>query len=167
MTEIRTERLLLRRWRDEDREPNSSMNADPEVMAHFPSPLTRQQSDSAIVGLERHHDEHGYGLWVLDIDGRFGGFAGLQWTDALGGQDLEVGWRLCRWAWGHGYATEAGRAALALGLEREAEIISVTATTNERSWKVMERLGLHRSGTFEHPRIAEGSPLRTHYVYRS
>ena len=166
MTELRTERLLLRRWHETDREPMAALNADPEVMEHFPALLDRAQSDSGIDGIKRHFEQHGYGLWAVDVEGRLAGFTGIQWTDVLGGNDLEVGWRLARWAWGHGYATEAARAALEFGFDHVDEIISVTALTNERSWRVMERLGMQRSGEFDHPRIPNGHRLRRHVVYR-
>lgn len=163
--EIRTERLVLREWRPEDREPSAALCADPEVMRHFPSTLTREEADAFADRVAAHFAEHGYGLWAVEVDGRFAGFTGLQWTDALGGRDLEVGWRLARWAWGHGYATEAARAALAVGLEHAPEVVSFTALTNERSWRVMERLEMRRVREFDHPRVAEGSPLRRHVLY--
>jgi RimJ/RimL family protein N-acetyltransferase len=167
MSELRTERLLLRRWRDDDREPWAAHNADPEVMAHFPSLLDREESDAWFASIDAHFDQHGYGLWAVDVDGRFAGFTGLRWTDVLGSTDLEVGWRLARWAWGHGYASEAATAALQAGFAHADEIISITALTNERSWRVMERIGMRRDGEFDHPRIPEGHPLRRHYVYRA
>jgi ribosomal-protein-alanine N-acetyltransferase len=162
---IRTDRLLLRRWREEDLEPWAALNADPEVMAHFPSLLTREESDAWAEAIELHFAQHGYGLWAVDVDGRFAGFTGLRWTDVLGGSDLEVGWRLARWAWGHGYASEAARAALDVGFEHVEQIISITAVGNERSWRVMERLGMRREGEFDHPRIVDGHPLQRHVLY--
>lgn len=162
---LRTERLVLRRWLPEDREPFAALCADPEVMAHFPSTLSREASDAWVDRVDAHFDEHGYGLWAVEVEGRFAGFTGLLWTDALGGQDLEVGWRLARWAWGHGSATEAATAALEVGLTHVPRIVSLTSITNERSWRVMERLGMVRSGEFDHPRVPEGHRLRRHYVY--
>lgn len=164
--ELRTARLLLRRWRPEDRSPMQAIDSDPEVMHHFPSVLTPEETEEGIGRIEAHFDEHGYGLWAVDVDGRLAGFAGLKWTDVLGGRDLEVGWRLARWAWGHGYATEAARAALEVGFAHVDEIVSVTAVSNERSWRVMERLGMQRTGEFDHPRVADGHPLRRHVTYR-
>ena len=83
---------------------------------------------------------------------------------------VEVGWRLAREHWGCGYATEAGRAALAYGFEELglAEIVSFTSRLNTRSWRVMERLGMShdRAGDFEHPRVPVGHPLRPHVLYR-
>jgi RimJ/RimL family protein N-acetyltransferase len=162
---IRTERLLLREWRPEDREPFAELNADPVVMEHFVAPLTRQESDAFADRIEAHFAEHGLGLWAVEVDGRFAGFDGLMWTDVLGGRDLEVGWRLARWAWGSGYATEAAAAALEVGLRHAPEVVSFTALTNERSWRVMERLGMRRVREFDHPRVPEGSPIRRHVLY--
>ena len=144
MTELRTGRLLLRRWRDEDRVPFAALNADPVVMEHFPALLTREQSDALVDRIEAHFDEHGYGLWAL-----------------------EVGWRLARSAWGHGYATEAATAALARGLQEVDSVVSTTALTNVRSQRVMERLGMRRELEFDHPRVPAGHPLRPHVLYRS
>jgi len=106
-------------------------------MAHFPSVLTPVETAEGIERIKTHFDEHGYGLWAVEVDGRLAGFTGLKWTDVLGGHDLEVGWRLARWAWGHGYATEAAQAALEVGFAHVEQIVSVTALTNERSWRVM------------------------------
>ncbi|MCU1587443.1 MAG: N-acetyltransferase [Frankiales bacterium] len=166
MSELRTARLLLRRWREEDREPWAALCADPVVMEHFPAPLTREQADAMADRVEMHFAEHGYGLWAVDVDGRFAGYTGLVWTDALGGRDLEVGWRLATWAWGRGYATEAAQAAVAVGLDNSSEVVSFTAVTNERSQRVMERIGMRRDGEFDHPRIPDSHRLTRHVLYR-
>jgi ribosomal-protein-alanine N-acetyltransferase len=166
--EITTERLVLRAWRPADREPFAALNADPVVMEHFPAPLTREQSDAFVDRIEAHFAQHGYGLWVVEHDGGFLGFTGLNWARDMPFEDsLEVGWRMVREAWGHGYATEAARAALEVGLEQVDSVVSFTAITNERSWRVMERLGMRRESEFDHPRVPEGSPLRRHYLYRT
>jgi ribosomal-protein-alanine N-acetyltransferase len=166
--ELRTSRLLLRRWRDEDRAPFAELNADPQVMEHFPAPLSREDSDAFVDRIEAHFDAHGLGLWALERDGVFLGFTGLSWAEGLPfSPALEVGWRLARHAWGQGYATEAATAAIEVGLRETDSVVSFTALTNERSWRVMERLGMRRESTFEHPRVPEGSPLRTHYLYRT
>jgi ribosomal-protein-alanine N-acetyltransferase len=168
MTELRTARLVMRRWQEQDKAPFALLNADPHVMRFFPSTLTAEQSDAFVARIEEHFDRHGFGLWALEVDGEFIGFTGLQWTDGLPfSPNLEVGWRLVQRAWGHGYATEAAAAAVAFGLQREPEVVSFTAVSNEPSWRVMERVGMHRTGTFDHPRVDEGSPLRRHYLYRT
>lgn len=166
--EISTERLVLRTWREGDREPFAAMNADPQVMEHFPATLTREQSDAFVDRIEAHVAEHGYGLWVVERAGEFLGFTGLSWAEGLPMSPcLEVGWRLVAKAWGHGYATEAARAALEVGLEQVDSVVSFTAVVNERSWRVMERLGMVRESVFDHPRVPDGSPLKPHYLYRT
>jgi ribosomal-protein-alanine N-acetyltransferase len=169
VTDLRTPRLLLRRWRASDRAPFAAMNADPVVMEHFPAPLTTEQSDALVDRVEAHFDEHGYGLWAVEADGAFVGFTGLVWQDyeASFTPALEVGWRLARPAWGHGYATEAATAALARGLEVAGSVVSTTAVTNVRSQRVMQRLGMRRELEFDHPRVPEGHPVRPHVLYRA
>lgn len=163
--------IRLRAWRDADRGPFAELNADPEVMEHFPAPLSREQSDAMVDRIVAHHAEHGYGLWALEVDGRFAGFVGLSTASfpAPFTPAVEVGWRLARWAWGRGAASTAARrvlrAAPGFGIE---EVLSFTATSNTRSVAVMERIGMVRDpdGDFEHPRVPEGSPLRRHVLYR-
>jgi len=169
MSELRTPRLLLRRWRPEDRAPFAALNADVVVMEHFPSPLPREQSDALVDRIEAHFDEHGYGLWAVEADGAFLGFTGLVWQtwEASFTPALEVGWRLARRAWGHGFATEAASAALARGLEVTDSVVSTTALTNVRSQRVMQRLGMRRELEFDHPRVPQGSPVRPHVLYRA
>ncbi|MFF0248751.1 GNAT family N-acetyltransferase [Streptosporangium sandarakinum] len=171
---METERLVMRRWRETDLEPFAELNADPEVMRHFPAPLTREESDAMVGRIEAAFDEHGYGLWALEVraTGEFIGFTGLAWQrfEAHFTPALEVGWRLSRRAWGHGYATEAARAALEYGFgpAGRREIVSMTAVGNLRSRAVMERLGMRRdpADDFDHPRVPAGSPLRRHVLYR-
>jgi ribosomal-protein-alanine N-acetyltransferase len=166
---IRTARLLLRPWTDSDRAPFAAMNADPVVMEHFPALLTRAESDAFVDRIEAHFAEHGYGLWAVEDDSGFVGFTGLLWAtfDAPFNPSLEVGWRLARTAWGRGYATEAATAALARGFQDVDSITSFTAVVNERSWRVMERLGMRREGEFDHPRVPAGHPVRRHVLYRA
>ncbi|HSF98396.1 MAG TPA: GNAT family N-acetyltransferase [Ornithinibacter sp.] len=170
-----TERLVLRQWREDDREPFAQLNADPEVMRYFPAPLDRGQSDAMV---DRMHDlieERGWGLWAVERrdTGAFVGFTGL----AVPRHPLpflpcvEVGWRLARQAWGRGFATEAAREALRVGFDDLglAEVVSFTAVSNTPSRAVMERLGMVRdmAEDFDHPALAVGDPLRRHVLYRT
>ncbi|MGI8612949.1 MAG: GNAT family N-acetyltransferase [Nocardioidaceae bacterium] len=168
-----TERLVLRRWTDEDRLTFAAMNADPAVMEFFPALLSRAESDAMVDRIEAGFAETGFGLWALERrdSARFIGFTGLapvRHAIACQGQ-IEVGWRLAREAWGHGLATEAARAALAYGFDVAGlgEVMSMTAAVNTRSRAVMERLGMRRdpADDFEHPVVPPG-PLRHHVVYR-
>jgi RimJ/RimL family protein N-acetyltransferase len=150
------------------------MNADPEVMRHFPSPLTAQESDVLMESLSTRWAADGFGGWVVERleDGAFLGVTGLSRPsfEALFTPAVEVGWRFAHHAWGHGYATEAARAALRFGFEQLqlGEIVSFTVPANARSRAVMERLGMTRdpADDFEHPRLPPGSPLRRHVLYR-
>ena len=169
--EVRTKRLILRRWRDDDLEPFARLNADAEVMRFFPAPLTREQSDGLAARADALFDVHGYGLWALArLDtGEFIGFTGLAPMPAgiPGSGGVEVGWRLAHSAWGQGFATEAATAALRFGFDTLglAEVNSITAVSNIRSRTVMERLGMRPAGEFDHPKVPEPSPLRRHVRY--
>src|SRR5262245_29745139 len=173
--EIRTPRLLLRGWREADLEPFAAMNADPEVLEHFPSgPMTRDDSDALVEWFLARWRDDGYAPWAVErLDGgAFLGFTGLAAVefDAHFSPAVEVGWRLARDAWGHGYATEGGDAALRWGFETLGltEIVSFTTQGNTRSRAVMERLGMQRdpADDFDHPKIPIGHPLRRHVLYR-
>lgn len=171
--ELTTARLLLRRWRDADRAPFTALNADPEVMRHFPAPLDRAESDAWVDGCEQRFVGQGFGLWALEVlaTGDFIGFTGLNpMPEGVPGEGgYEVGWRLARPAWHQGYATEAARKALEVGLRGVGltEVWSITAVLNTRSEAVMRRLGMDRHSTFEHPKLEPGHPLRLHVAYRT
>ena len=172
--ELRTNRLVLRRWREADREPFAALNADPRVMEHFPALLTPQETDAMIARMEAHFDKHGFGLWAVEVPGSaaFVGFVGLSvpqyqthFTPCV-----EIGWRLAAEHWGRGYATEAARAAVTFGFESLglAEIVSFTATQNLRSRRVMEKIGMFYdlAGDFDHPLLPPGHRLCRHVLYR-
>ena len=170
-----TDRLLLREWGDADREPFAAMNADPRVMEHFPALLNRPESDAFLDRIVARWKEHGYGLWVVErpADGVFLGFTGLAApvVDLPGMPPfVEVGWRFAVGAWGHGYATEAARAAVGWGFDVLGldEIASWTTVANRKSRAVMERLGMTHdpADDFEHPRVPEGHRQRPHVLYR-
>ncbi len=170
---LTTERLVLRDWRDEDLPAFRSLNLDREVRRYFPGLLMPYESDASATRIRHFLSENGWGLWAVEERGGapFLGFVGLNRPGfAPFTHSVEIGWRLSRNAWGHGYATEAARAALAhgftaLGLD---EIVAFTVPTNVPSRRVMDRLSMvqDEAGTFEHPRIDEGHPLRTHVLYR-
>ena len=173
---IRAPRLLLRRWRSDDADPFADLNADPEVMEHFPAPLSREESDVLAQMIDLTLAERGWGLWAVQVAagpdvGRFAGFTGITvptWDPPFG-DAVEVGWRLARWAWGLGYATEAASAALDVAFDDLglAEVVSFTSHSNLRSQAVMRRLGMQRDPIrdFDHPMIEAGHPLSPHVLY--
>jgi RimJ/RimL family protein N-acetyltransferase len=172
--ELRTRRLLLRRWQAQDLEPFSAISADPEVMEHFPAPLSREQSAALIERTEASFDTHGYGLWAVELcdENPLVGIVG-----ALAVEDdlpfypaVELGWRLGHELWGRGIATEGARAVSeyafqTLGLR---ELVAYTAASNQRSQRVMERLGMQRDAAedFMHPKLSVNHPLAPHVLYR-
>jgi RimJ/RimL family protein N-acetyltransferase len=170
--DLETPRLWLRRWRAEDLEPFAALTADLEVAEHFPSRLSREESQAMFGRIEQHFEKHGYGLWAVELPGQipFIGFIGLAVVsfEASFTPCVEVGWRLTpRW-WGKGLATEGARAALGYGFGRLdlPEIVSFTVPGNTRSRRVMEKLGMRYSEDFEHPRIDPQHPLCRHVLYR-
>ncbi|MEO7095753.1 MAG: GNAT family N-acetyltransferase [Polyangiales bacterium] len=172
--DLRTERLVLRRWRREDREPFSALNADPVVMEHFPAPLTRTESDGLVDRIEAALDEHGWGLWVAEVPGvaECIGFIGLAIPrfEAPFMPCVEVGWRLAKEHWGRGYAPEGAREALRFAFEDLAleEVLSFTSVGNAKSRRVMHKIGLHHDPVddFDHPNVPPESPVHRHVLYR-
>ncbi|MGN6742026.1 MAG: GNAT family N-acetyltransferase [Amnibacterium sp.] len=172
--EHRSERLLLRQWRESDREPFAALNADPVAMEHFPATLDRAASDAFADRNAQHIAEHGWGLWAIEVreTGRFIGFTGLAVPrfEAHFTPAVEVGGRLLPEAWGFGYATEAARTAVAVGFGSLglAEIVSFTAVGNDRSRAVMRRIGMTHDPVddFDHPALPAGHRLRRHVLYR-
>jgi RimJ/RimL family protein N-acetyltransferase len=172
VAELSTPRLVLRQWRDSDLEPFAALNADPEVMRYFPGPMSREESDAFANLVRETIERQGWGLWAVGVTGAapYIGFVGLNKArfDAPFTPAVEVGWRLARDHWGHGFATEAATAAIAFGFDELGldEIVSFTATTNERSRRVMERLGMTRDPRedFDHPKVPDR--LNPHVLYR-
>lgn len=170
----RTARLHLRQWEESDRQPFAALNADPEVMRHFPTVLCRSGSDALLDRLRHDLTARGWGLWALQrLDtGELIGFTGLAVPrfEAAFTPCVEVGWRLARSAWGQGLATEAARAAVGVAFGEVAleEVVSFTSVGNSRSRAVMSRLGMTHDPVddFDHPSITDGDPLRRHVLYR-
>ncbi len=172
--ELRSDRLLLRPWRDDDREPFAAMGQDPAVMEYLLGPMDRAASDAMVGRIQAHMAEHGFGWWAVELPGAcpFIGFVGLAHVtfEAPFTPAVEVGWRLAQAHWGRGYATEAARLAIGHGFQRLglSEIVAFTVPANRRSQAVMARLGMTRdpADDFDHPRVPDGHPLKRHVLYR-
>jgi RimJ/RimL family protein N-acetyltransferase len=172
--QLRTQRLLLRRWRSSDLESFAALNADPVVMQHFPNTLSRAQSASLIERIERCFDEHGFGLWAVELPGKepLIGFVGLAPVDidVAFAPSVELGWRLARPHWKQGLASEAAAAAIDFAFDQLGlrELVSYTAACNVRSRRLMQRLGMQRDPAedFLHPDLPGGNRLAAHVLYR-
>src|SRR5579863_4875455 len=173
VAELRTARLDLRQWRAGDLDDFAALNSDPEVMAYFPSVLSRRESDALAERCQAQLAEGGWGLWAVEVvrSRSFIGFVGLSEPrfKAPFLPATEIGWRLGRSHWGRGYASEAARAAACFAFAELAlaEIVSFTAAGNLRSRRVMERLEMSHdpSDDFDHPLI-DDPELRRHVLYR-
>jgi RimJ/RimL family protein N-acetyltransferase len=170
---IVTARLRLRQWADADRAPFAAMGRDPRVMAHFPTLLRLDESESLIVRQRRSIASTGLGFWAIErlADNRFLGFTGVRpvtLSSPIHGE-TEIGWRLAREFWGVGYAVEAARAALHVAFveRRLPSVVAMTVPANARSRGVMERLGMVRRPDldFGHPDLPAAHPLHPHIVY--
>jgi RimJ/RimL family protein N-acetyltransferase len=169
-----TERLVLRRWREDDRELFRAINADPRVMEYFPCVLPPADSDEVFERIQRHFERHSFGLWAAELRecGTFLGFIGLAIPsfDAPFMPAVEIGWRLRFDFWNRGLATEGAREAIRYAFEELAlfGLVSMTVPANLRSRRVMEKLGMNHDerDDFDHPLLPEGHPLRRHVLYR-
>jgi RimJ/RimL family protein N-acetyltransferase len=172
--ELRTARLVLRRWRESDLAPFRRMNADPEVMRFFAGTQDAEQSDESARRLMDFAEAAGIGPWAVELPGEapFIGFVGCWPTrpQLPFAPAIEVGWRLDKPWWGRGYAPEAAHAALADAFGRLSipEVVAYTAAGNAPSRQVMEKLGMGRDSAedFDHFMVPPGHALRRHVLYR-
>ena len=90
---IETERLLLRHWDEEDREPFCRMNSDPRVMQSMPECMTRAESDLLFERINEHFRNHGFGLFAAELRerGSFIGYVGLTVPSLDGGSRRIIG----------------------------------------------------------------------------
>jgi RimJ/RimL family protein N-acetyltransferase len=171
---LTTPRLILRAWREEDLEPFARLNADERATQYLLHRLSREQSDALVERIGAHFERKGLGLWAVEAPGvaPFIGAVGLvvPGFSAAFTPCVEIGWRLAPEFWGHGFASEAARAALAFGFETLGldEIVSFTVPANTRSQAVMQRLGMMHSPAddFDHPLVPAGHRLLRHVLYR-
>jgi len=171
---IKTSRMILRPWRNEDYAPYAALNADPEVRRYFPATLNREESDAQAAGLQKHIEKYGFGFWAAEVPGiaRFIGFVGLKQVgpDLPFAPAVEAAWRLARDYWGRGYAKEGAQASLADGFGRLGlkEIVAYTVTVNAPSRRVMERVGMTHdpADDFDHKDREPNDPNRRFVVYR-
>jgi len=174
MTTLKTKRLILRPWKEEDLEPFARLNADPRVMEYLPTVLTKKQSEATLKSSQAHIEKYGWGKWAVTLldTGELIGRIGLGEVDFQANftANIELGYRLAFEHWGKGYASEGAAECLKFGFEtlNLSEIVSFTAIQNMRSRRIMEKVGMYHDskGDFDHPQLPEGHPLRRYVLYR-
>lgn len=171
---MQTKRLILRQWQVSDYPAFAEMNADPQVMEYFPTPLTSAESNALADRLKGLITERGWGFWAVELKAtsQFMGFVGLHYQDEDSGIPnaplVEIGWRLSSVYWGQGYATEAAFAALDYAFEQLAvgQVYAFTALQNMPSQRVMQKLSMVNClQDFDHPKLPDGHPLQRHCLY--
>lgn len=171
MIYFETERLRFRDWTAEDFPHFCEMNQDPQVMRYFPSILKEAETEAFLQRILKEFKEKEYGLYAVELKAteEFLGFIGFHEAvfPASFTPCVEIGWRLKASAFGKGYATEGAKACLKYGFQvlHFKEIYSFTAEINFPSERVMQKIGMTKVGEFDHPAVAEKSPLRHHVLY--
>ena len=172
---LETDRLIIRNWRDSDRELFHEINSDPRVMEFFPFTRNRLQSDELLARLRDSIVANGFGFTALELKatGECIGFCGLSRTDITGLPPgmIEIGWRLAVPHWGNGHVTEAGRTLVDFGFNTLGldEIVSFAVHDNHRSTAVMQRLGMTRDTArdFDHPLVPDSHPHLKRHVFHA
>lgn len=171
---IETERLILRGWRPSDVPEHNRMCTDPVFMRTLGPPISMAESQGAMDRQNRHLAEYGSCFYAVErkADGRFIGYCGIKPgpDDTPIAAQPEIGWGIAPDCWRRGYAREAAAASLEWAWANTdwQLVAAITTPANVPSWKLMERLGMARDPAedFDHPKLAEGDPLRAHITYR-
>ena len=169
---LETERLVLRDWRVQDFGALHALCTDPQVMATIGPLHDEEKTQSFLSRLMERAARDGHTFWAMERkdDGRVIGFCGVSRgpLPPIEGE-LEIGWRMAADCWGRSYAREAAQATLAwIAGNRPGEpVCAITSVGNVRSRGLMERLGMRHdeSMDFDHPNVADDSPLKRHVTY--
>jgi RimJ/RimL family protein N-acetyltransferase len=156
---LETDRLVLRRFTEDDVDSLVELDSDPDVMRFInggrPTPRREIERDVLPAFLGYYERFAGYGFWaaVEKATGRFIGWFHFRPVAAAHPEEVELGYRLCKSAWGQGYATEGSRALIhkgfaELGVHR---VFASTMVVNVASWRVMEKAGLRFVTRFHQP----------------
>lgn len=172
-TVAETDRLILRQWRDGDRDEFLRHLNSPAVMRWLGGPQSEETYDAAIERIAGYSQDFGHTLWIVErkADGVVLGFCGLKRVNSPGAPnpgEFEIGWRLREDAWGQGFAREAATASLDLAFGRfgAPHVVAFTVAGNEASWGLMERLGMTRRADLDFTDSRFGPDLNPTIVYR-
>lgn len=170
ITYAETDRLLLRSWKPEDLSLFAAMNKDKRVMKYFPAPLNDHETEMFFHRIQDEFENNGWGLYAVELkeSGIFIGYVGLHEIgfEADFTPGIEIGWRLAADYHNRGYSTEAAKEVIQLakshGIKR---LFSFTAKINKPSERVMQKIGMEKTGEFDHPKLNTDSPLCRHVLY--
>lgn len=176
MKYIKTKRLILRDWQEDDLKAFVRMNQDPDVRRYFPSLSTPKESIHYAKEAQKSIEDRGFGLFAVERrdTNEFIGFTGIHVLEADDSLDfdflpcIEMGWRFAKKHWNQGFATEAARGVLKF-VERQTDIKEVyafTAIRNIPSINIMEKLEMEYLQTFNHPDIIDGHSLKPHVLFK-
>jgi len=171
---LQTSRLILRNWKQNDIEPFAILNSDPRVCEFLPNVLSQEETLTSVIKIQSHFKKHAFGLFAVELISTktFIGFVGLKYFsfDSHFTPSVELAWRLSWENWGQGLATEAAQKVTQYGFETLGlpEILAITAKNNQRSRRVMEKLGMftNEDENFLHPQLEYSHPLAEHVLYR-
>lgn len=169
---FKSDRLGFRNWEETDIEPFLKLNADEQVMQHFPKTLTKDQTISFIEKSKNQYKDKGYTYFAVDVleTNEFIGFIGLSYQtyEASFNPSVDIGWRLDKKHWGKGYATEGAKRCLVYASENlKLKIInSVCPVVNKASENVMKKIGMQKVTNFMHPALNEYPNLQECLLYQ-
>lgn len=169
---LQTPRLGLRTWKESDLDPFAQLNANPKTMQFYPSTLDRTASQKMLLRIQKQYQEFGFSVYAVDLleQQQFIGYIGFMRPtfESYFTPCVEIGWRLDPKVWNQGLATEGALACLNYGFEqlKFKEIYSFTAAINKPSERVMQKIGLQKIDSFEHPLLDKNSPLALHVLYK-
>lgn len=169
---FKSKRLGFRNWNENDLTELSKINANLEVMEHFPKPLTDKETTKFIQRLKNHYEKNGYTYFATEIleSGELIGFIGLAFQDYKTDftPAVDIGWRLKKSAWGKGFATEGAKKCIEFAFN-ELNLNNVISTCTKKNYKsesVMKKIGMEKMGEFNHPKLKEYPEYENCVCYR-
>ena len=168
---FKSERLGFRNWSEKDKPKMSKINSNSKVMAFFPSTPNTEQTEQFINRMQKQYLEKGFCYFAVDTleNNEFIGFIGISEQNFKSDFTpcVDIGWRLAEKEWGKGYATEGAKKCLDfafndIGLKT---IKSICQKINDKSERVMEKLGMKKIHTFNHPLLKEYKTLESCVLY--
>jgi len=168
---FKSKRLGFRNWVESDIPKMAAINANQKVMAHFPTLPDFKQTEDFIIRMQKQFLVKGFCYFAVDElnNNEFIGFIGIseQIFKSEFTPCIDIGWRLSETKWGKGFATEGAKRCLDfafndIGLKK---INAICPVINDKSERVMEKIGMSKKSTFKHPLLKEYKHLEKCVLY--